>query len=162
MLINPQGEIIAKYRKINLFDTTLTRKESDTRLAGEDIVTCSTELGVFGFSICYDLRFPELYRELGRKGAQIIFVPAAFLLRTGKDHWATLLRARAIENQVFIIAPNQFGKAPETGTETYGRSLIIDPWGNVIACASDKECVITAQLDMDLIDETKIKLGFKY
>lgn len=161
VLINPDGEIIAKYRKIHLFDTTLTRKESDTRLAGNEIVTCSTELSVFGFSICYDLRFPELYRKLGKQGAQIIFVPSAFILHTGKDHWETLLRARAIENQVFIIAPNQFGKAPETGTVNYGRSSIIDPWGNVIARAYDKECVITAELEMGLIDDVKIKLGFK-
>ena len=161
VLFDREGEIIAKYRKIHLFDTAFSRKESDTRLPGNEIVTVNTELGTLGLSICYDLRFPELFKELRTKGAEIIFIPSAFILHTGKDHWETLLRARAIDNQVYIVAPNQFGKNEETGIVNYGRSLIIDPWGNVIARAYDKECVITADIEMDLVEEVRLNLGFK-
>ncbi len=162
VLIDPLGNIIAKYRKIHLFDVELDKrvsvKESDTFEPGNELVTAETEYGTVGLTICYDLRFPELYRGLTLKGAKIIFVPAAFMLATGKNHWEPLLRARAIENQVFIIAPGEIGPVPGTSMYTYGRSVIIDPWGTILAQASDSEGVITAELDFDYLLKVRKKL----
>jgi predicted amidohydrolase len=114
-------------------------------------------MGDFGFSICYDLRFPELYRELAFRGAKLIFVPAAFTMYTGKDHWESLLRARAIENQVYIAAPNQIGEHPDNKI-CYGNSMIIDPWGKIIARASDKVEAFVADIDWDYLEDIRKKL----
>lgn len=149
--LNPNGEVVSKYRKLHMFDVDIkdgpSTKESDSKAAGNEIVTVDTELGKFGFSICYDIRFPEIYRMMALNGAQIFFTPANFTLHTGKDHWETILRTRAIENACYVIAPGQIGIKPNF--QSYGKSLIIDPWGNVIAKASDKPCVITAEIDLE-------------
>ena len=161
VLINPTGRIEAVYRKIHLFDIdlnkNLTYRESDRYERGNSIVNHSSDLGEFGFSICYDLRFPELYRQLAFRGAKLIFVPAAFTMFTGKDHWEALLRARAIENQVYIAAPNQIGEHPDNKL-CYGNSMIIDPWGKVIARASDKVGTIVADIDWDYLEDVRRKL----
>ena len=158
LLFNPKGKIIGRYRKIHLFDVDIpgqfTSKESNKIKPGEKITSVETEIGNMGFSICYDLRFPELYRVLINKGVQVIFVPAAFTMHTGKDHWEALIRARAIENQVYIIAPAQFGKYPKNN-ECYGNSMVVDPWGTVIARAPNKVGYIT--VDIDLKYQNKIK-----
>ena len=161
VLISPSGDIEAIYRKIHLFDIDLNKelsyKESDRYKRGESIVNHSSPLGDFGFSICYDLRFPELYRELAFRGAKLIFVPAAFTMFTGKDHWESLLRARAIENQVYIVAPNQIGEHPDNKL-CYGNSLVVDPWGKIIVRASDNVGIITADIDWDYLEEVREKL----
>jgi predicted amidohydrolase len=110
-----------------------------------------------GQAICYDLRFPELFRRLVDQGAQIIAVPSAFTQATGRDHWEVLLRARAIENQVYVLAPNQYGRHTTT-IQTYGRSMIIDPWGTVLATAPDGEGVITAELDPDRVEQVRLQI----
>lgn len=152
MVINPQGELAAKYRKIHTFDVDIKDgpcvKESDRVCPGKEIVTVDAkEVGCLGLSICYDMRFGEMYRLMALKGAGILLVPADFTLNTGKDHWDALLRARAIENGCYVIAPAQCGVKPRF--QAYGKSVIIDPWGNIIARASDKPCVITAEIDFD-------------
>lgn len=161
VFINPAGRIEALYRKIHLFDieidNELSYRESDRYEKGDSIVNKSTSIGDFGFSICYDLRFPELYRKLALRGANLVFVPAAFTMFTGKDHWEALLRARAIENQIYIIAPNQIGKHPDNKS-CYGNSMIIDPWGKVIARASDKVSSIVADIDWGYLEEIRKKL----
>ncbi len=138
VLLGPDGARIAVYRKIHLFDVDLpgrvTVRESDSKLAGADVVCAETPVGAIGLSICYDLRFPELYRRLAFAGARIIMVPSAFTFPTGEAHWEPLLRARAIENQAYVIAPAQFG--PNIyGYSDYGNSMIVDPWGRVLALA---------------------------
>ncbi len=161
LLFSPAGEILAQYRKIHLFDIDLSGqvsiKESDTKKPGQDIVTATTELGTVGLSICYDLRFPELYRRLADKGAELICVPAAFTFPTGAAHWEALLRARAIENQSYLIAPNQIGKNVH-GFADYGNSMIIDPWGKILARAPDKEGLITAEIDRDYLEKVRREL----
>jgi deaminated glutathione amidase len=161
LLLSPEGEILAQYRKIHLFDVDIPGqvrvKESDTKKPGQEVVACTTPLGVFGLSVCYDLRFPELYRGLANRGAEVIFVPSAFTFPTGAAHWEPLLRARAIENQAYIIAPNQIGKNAH-GFADYGNSMIIDPWGKVIARAADKECFITAEIDRDYLEKVRKEL----
>jgi predicted amidohydrolase len=121
------------------------------------VVAATTPLGVFGLSVCYDLRFPELYRQLAAKGAEVMFVPSAFTFPTGAAHWEPLLRARAIENQTYVIAPNQIGKNAH-GYADYGNSMIIDPWGKVITRAPDKECFITAEIDRDYAEKVRREL----
>lgn len=162
VLIEPSGRIIAKYRKLHLFDAEIGEqvviKESDVIEHGDKPVTAETDYGTVGLTICYDLRFPELYRYLAAKGAKIIFVPSAFMAATGKDHWEPLIRARAIENQVFIIAPNEIGPIPGTNMLRYGRSIIVDPWGTVLSQASDTEGVITAELDFDYLLKVRKEL----
>jgi deaminated glutathione amidase len=161
LLLGPQGDTLAHYRKIHLFDVDIPGqvrvKESDAKQPGEAVVTGTTPLGVFGLSVCYDLRFPELYRQLAAKGAEVMFVPSAFTFPTGAAHWEPLLRARAIENQTYIIAPNQIGKNVH-GYADYGNSMIIDPWGKVIARAPDKECFITAEIDRDYVEKVRREL----
>ncbi len=150
VLIGPDGEDLAAYRKIHMFDVDaggVAYRESDHERAGEEIVDAEVGgLGV-GLSVCYDLRFPELYRILAVRGARLIAVPSAFTLATGRDHWETLLRARAIENQAFVLAPNQVGEAPPHYS-SYGRSAIVDPWGVVLATAADGERFVAADLDL--------------
>jgi predicted amidohydrolase len=148
----PDGEVQAVYRKIHMFDVEVggrTYRESENEAPGEDIVLTQTANGVeLGMSVCYDLRFPELYRILAVRGARILLVPAAFTLATTREHWEVLLRARAIEDQAFVVAPNQIGEhAP--GYRSGGRSMIVDPWGVVIAQAPDAETVVLADLDLD-------------
>jgi deaminated glutathione amidase len=161
LVFDPQGRLLAAYRKIHLFDVDIKRgvsvKESDTRLSGEAVVVASTDLCPMGLTICYDLRFPELYRSLTAKGARIIFVPSAFTALTGEAHWEPLLRARAIENQVYVIAPDQVGKNPKSFA-TYGNSMIIDPWGRVLARASDIPGVILAEIDLDYLARVRAEL----
>ncbi|WP_159434083.1 carbon-nitrogen hydrolase family protein [Clostridium grantii] len=155
VLINPKGEIEATYRKIHLYDVELGEnliyKESKIFNRGDSIVNFSNELGDFGMTICYDLRFPELFRKLTLNGAKLIFVPAAFTLYTGKDHWEPLLRARAIENQVYIVAVGQIGERPDNKI-SFGNSMIIDPWGTVIAKASERVTSVVADIDWDYLE----------
>jgi predicted amidohydrolase len=160
-LFGPDGGRIAAYRKIHLFDVDLpgrvTVRESDAKLAGADVVTGATPLGAIGLSICYDLRFPELYRRLTFAGAQIIAIPSAFTFPTGEAHWEPLLRARAIENQAYVIAPAQFG--PNVyGYSDYGNSMIVDPWGRVIARAADQEGVVVAPIDLEYQERVRREL----
>jgi predicted amidohydrolase len=140
------------YRKLHMFDVEVdgvVYAESAHEQPGDEVVVSELADGSkLGMSICYDVRFPELYRELSARGAEIIAVPAAFTLATTRDHWEVLLRARAIENQCFVVAPNQVGSYPP-GNRSGGRSMIVDPWGLVLACAPDTECVIVAELDFD-------------
>jgi predicted amidohydrolase len=149
-LFDPHGELIAAYRKIHLFDVRIgdnvVAAESERIVAGEEPVTAEVDGHRVGLSICYDLRFPELYRALAVAGAEILFVPAAFTLYTGKDHWHLLLRARAVENQCFVLAPDQIGPHEPNG-RSYGHSLIVDPWGTVLADAPDREAIVVADLD---------------
>jgi deaminated glutathione amidase len=160
VLIGPSGEDLAAYRKIHLFDVDaggVSYRESEHELAGEEIVDAAVGgLGI-GLTICYDLRFPELYRILAVRGARLIAVPSAFTLATGRDHWEALLRARAIENQVFVIAPNQVGEAPPRHS-SYGRSAIVDPWGVVLATAADGERFVAADLDLAAQDRIRAEL----
>jgi deaminated glutathione amidase len=160
-LIGPDGELEARYRKIHMFDVEVggvAYRESEHEEAGDEIVTArlggTLEGLTLGMSVCYDLRFPELYRILAVRGARVIAVPSAFTLVTGKDHWDVLLRARAIENQAFVIAPNQIGEAPPH-YRSYGRSAIVDPWGVVLAQAPDEECFIAADLDLEHQDRVR-------
>jgi len=150
--IGPDGEVRSVYRKIHLFDVEVdgaVYAESATEDPGDEIVVTKLADGAsLGMSICYDLRFPELYRILAIRGAQIMTVPAAFTLPTTRDHWEVLVRARAIENQCFVVAANQIGDHPG-GLRSGGRSLMVDPWGLVLACAPDTECAIVAELDLD-------------
>lgn len=157
VLISPEGKILAQYSKMHMFDITLADgtpfQESARVKPGDSIVTVETELGVFGFSICYDVRFPELFRLMALRGAQIFFVPASFTMPTGKDHWETLLRARAIENGCYVIAAGQIGTKP--AYVAYGNSLVADPWGTVIARAKDEPGILYAQIDLDYLEKVR-------
>ena len=160
LLIQPDGSVTARYRKLHLFDVEVggvVYRESAAALAGEEVVTGEALGRTIGLSVCYDLRFPELYRRLAVGGAEIITVPSAFTAATGKDHWEPLLRARAIENQAFVIAPNQIGTHANR-TSSYGRSMIVDPWGVILAQAPDEETVIVADLDFALLDRVRAHL----
>ncbi|MFQ5665936.1 MAG: carbon-nitrogen hydrolase family protein [Candidatus Binatia bacterium] len=161
VLFNPHGDIVACYRKMHLFDVDIAGhvsiRESDTRHRGDTIVTAPTELGTIGMSVCYDVRFPVLYRQLALAGAEIITIPSAFTFATGAAHWDILLRARAIENQVYLIAPDQIGLGPH-GIMDFGNSMIIDPWGKPLARAADREMIIWAQIDRDYQDRVRREL----
>ena len=155
VILNPQGKMIGVYRKIHLAELNVKNgvkyHESEYVKAGNEIVTIDINRVRFGLTICRDIRFPELYRKLTLLGAEAIWVPAAFPVSTGKDHWEILCRARAIENQVYILAPAQIGKSPESDYINYGRSLIVDPWGIVITQAPDEETIIISEIDIDRI-----------
>jgi predicted amidohydrolase len=159
--IGRDGELRAVYRKIHMFDVEVdgvAYRESDGEEPGGEIVLSRLADGVgLGMSICYDLRFPELYRILAVRGAEIVVVPSAFTLATTRDHWEVLARARAIENQCFIVAPNQVGAHPP-GHRSGGRSLIVDPWGLVLATAPDQETAISAVLDLDRLRDIRRRL----
>jgi len=161
LLFSPEGKQLAQYRKIHLFDIDLpghvTFQESSFMQPGDRLVVTETPLGKLGQATCYDLRFPELFRRLVAAGAQVLCVPAAFTLATGRDHWEPLLRARAIENQVYVIATNQFGRH-HPSIQTYGRSMILDPWGIPLAVAPDGEGVITAEIDFDRQTQIRAEL----
>ncbi|MFS0645104.1 carbon-nitrogen hydrolase family protein [Siminovitchia sp. 179-K 8D1 HS] len=161
ILINGNGEIVKTYRKIHLYDADFegrfSIKESDTILPGNEVVTAETSFGTIGMTICYDIRFPELFRSLALQGSKVIFVPAAFPLYTGAHHWEILLRARAIENQCYIVAAGQFGPAPPDHVE-FGNSMIIDPWGTVLARAPERETIVIQDIDLDYIDQVRSKI----
>ena len=154
LLFGPSGDRLAVYRKIHLFDVDVpggvTIRESDSIAAGDEIVVAQTALGRIGMSICYDLRFPELYRALRDRGADILAIPSAFTLATGKDHWHPLMRARAIETQCWVLAPAQWGTHDAEGRRaSYGHSLIVDPWGAVVAERGDGEGIAIAEVDLE-------------
>jgi deaminated glutathione amidase len=157
----PWGDLVSVYRKIHLFDVDVADgqvyRESNATTAGAEPKVVDVYDTKVGLSVCYDLRFPELYRKLVDLGAQVLVVPAAFTLMTGKDHWHVLLRARAIENQCFVVAAAQGGTHPK-GRMTYGKSLVVDPWGDVIAQASDGEGVLVADLDLGRVEAVREKL----
>lgn len=161
LLFNPNGDEVARYRKLHLYDVELSGrveiKESNTVAAGSEVVSADIEGVTAGLTICYDIRFPELYRELADRGAQIVFLPAAFTMYTGKDHWETLIRARAIENQCFMLASGTHG-VDEEGKATYGRSMIVDPWGTVLATVGDGDGFAVAELDFDYLKKLRQEL----
>src|SRR5919202_2995571 len=149
LVFDPDGEIVATYRKIHMFDVEVgghVYRESEAEEPGDETVVCDVEGWKLGPTVCYDLRFPELYRILAVEGAELVTVSAAFTLWTGKDHWELLLRARAVENQCYVVGANEWGPHAE-GKASYGRSTIVDPWGVVLAQAADEDTVISAQLD---------------
>ena len=161
-MYDDQGEQRALYRKIHLFDVDLVDKgesyrESASMYPGDDVVAVDTPAGRLGLSICYDLRFPELFRQLVDAGAVLFTVPAAFTVTTGRAHWHTLLRARAIENLAYVVAPGQYGRHPDDRS-TYGHSLICDPWGRILAEEAAGDCVVAADTDPDLV--TKLRSEF--
>lgn len=161
VLIADDGSIRAKYRKIHLFDVSIEGQfrahESARNLPGDTVEVADTPFGKVGLSVCYDLRFPELYRSLALKGATIAFVPSNFTLFTGRDHWEPLLRARAIENGMFMAAPAQIGGVPGT-FQAFGRSMVVDPWGTVLACAPDEEGITMVDLDLDSVGRTRERM----
>lgn len=160
-LIAPDGSIAATYRKIHLFDVAVEHGPSDTESArvtpGDRLATADVDGATLGLTICYDLRFPELYRALALRGARLILVPSAFTALTGKAHWEVLLRARAIENAVFIVAPDQTALHPPD-RECYGRSMIVDPWGTVLAVASAGVGDCVAEVGLEAVDRVRRQL----
>jgi deaminated glutathione amidase len=160
LLYNPAGECAARYDKMHLFDVCVDKEddesynESSTIVPGRETVVVETPFATLGLSICYDLRFPELYRELVSRGANIITVPSAFTYSTGKRHWEMLLCARAVENLCFVIASNQGGQNTEKRT-TWGHSMIIDPWGNILAALEQGPGIACADLDLARVDELR-------
>lgn len=161
VFLDREGNPAAVYHKIHLFDVSLTDgesyQESKHIRPGKEIVTVCREGATFGLTICYDLRFPELYRALARRGAQIVFVPAAFTMVTGKEHWMPLLQARAIESQVYMVASAQYGRH-DAKRQTHGHSAIVDPWGAVLAQAPERECVIYADFDAGYLKEVRRRI----
>ncbi|MBN1335406.1 MAG: carbon-nitrogen hydrolase family protein [Deltaproteobacteria bacterium] len=162
-LLGPDGTILATYRKIHLFDAEVPgqapHRESDSMVPGTEVEVVDTPLGRVGLSICYDLRFPGLYQVLGDRGAEILCVPAAFTLMTGRDHWDPLLRARAVETQCWVVAPGQWGPHDDDGTRrSWGRSSIVDPWGTVVARCGDGEGICLAEVDLDRVREIRASM----
>jgi predicted amidohydrolase len=160
-VIDPAGRVSATYDKIHLFDVDLEEgkayRESETVSAGDTAVVADTPFGGLGLSVCYDLRFPQLYRALAHAGASILAVPAAFTRLTGRAHWHVLVRSRAIENGAYVVAPCQNGVL-EGGAECFGHSLIVDPWGEVLADGGEDEGVILAELDPALVARTRARI----
>jgi predicted amidohydrolase len=160
VVFDSDGAITGVYRKIHLFDVEVgghVYRESEAEEAGDEPVTVEAEGWRTGLTVCYDVRFPELYRILALQGAELVTVPAHFTLYTGKDHWELLLRARAVENQYYVAAAAQIGETV-AGRLSYGRSLIADPWGIVLAMAPDEETVIAAELDRQRLEDVRAKL----
>lgn len=160
-IVDEFGNILSRYDKIHLFDIKFSEKESycesTTVSGGQKAVICETPLGCFGQTICYDLRFPHLYRKLSQAGAQILVVPAAFTKKTGEAHWHVLNRARAIENGAFVVAPCAVGKV-EGGGESYGYSLIINPWGEILADAGSDSGLINANIDLEEVNSARMRI----
>ena len=158
LVFNPQGERVARYDKIHLFDVELNNgeayTESATIEAGEDVVVVDTPFGRLGLAICYDLRFPELFRQLSEKGAQILVVPSCFTALTGSVHWEVLVRARAIENQAYVLAAAQ-GGFHANGRETYGDSMIVDPWGRITNRLSRGPGIVLSEVNLDLLGDIR-------
>ncbi len=161
VLFSPEGDVYARYDKMHLFDVDVpgdrSYRESDDVVPGKKAVTTDTPWGKLGLSICYDLRFPELYRKLSSAGAHTLFVPAAFTAVTGKAHWDILTRARAVENQCFLVAPAQTGK-PFAGRECHGHTRIVDPWGRIIAERPAGPGVVLADIDYGMLFDIRAKL----
>jgi len=160
VVFDPDGQVVAVYRKIHLFDVEVggvVYRESEAEEPGDEPVVAEAEDWKLGLSVCYDIRFPELYRILALEGAELVTVPAHFTTPTGKDHWHVLMRARAIENQLYVVAAAQIGETLP-GKPAYGRSLIADPWGLVVAQAPDEETVISAELDRAHLQDIRAKL----
>lgn len=160
LLIDPGGAVVGVYRKIHMFDVDVegrAYRESTATEPGAEIVAADVLGRRVGMTVCYDLRFPELYRRLAVAGAQILVVPAAFTRPTGRAHWETLLRARAIENQAFVVAAGQVGEHAD-GTASYGHSMIVDPWGVVLAEAGEGEGLALATLDFDALADVRARL----
>lgn len=160
VVFGPTGDILAQYRKIHLFDVQtpggVDYLESKEITAGDDIVTFAIDDCIFGMAICYDLRFPELFRALAQKGAHVLLVPAAFTLQTGRDHWELLLRARAVENLCWVVAAGQIGKAPPRH-HSFGRSMVISPWGLVTSCAPDHQATLLSEIDLEELDRIRLR-----
>ena len=160
VVLGPDGDLVARYRKVHLFDVEVDGKryqESATIAPGDEAVVTKLGGGVVGLSVCYDLRFPELYRRLAAHGARVLTVPAAFTMETGKDHWEVLLRARAIENQAYVLAAAQCGSHPPANT-SYGNSMVVDPWGTVVARAGYREGVVVADVDLGVVERVRQSL----
>jgi deaminated glutathione amidase len=160
IVFESDGSIVGVYRKIHMFDVDVgghVYRESDAEEPGDEPVVLDVDGWATGLTVCYDIRFPELYRILALQGAHLVTVPAHFTLYTGKDHWELLLRARAVENQYYVAAAAQIGETLP-GRLSYGRSLIADPWGTVVACAPDEETVISAELDRRRLEDVRAKL----
>ena len=160
VVVDDQGAIRAVYRKIHLFDVEIgvsSYQESKSTAAGSELVVCDSPVGSLGLSVCYDLRFPELYRSLAGLDAAVLLVPAAFTLVTGKEHWEPLLRARAIENQCYVAAAAQQGRHNDK-RDTYGHAMIIDPWGTVVAQARDGEGVAVAEIDAAWLQKVRARI----
>ncbi len=162
LVFDERGRRVARYDKMHLFDVTVDDRqaeysESRSYEAGEEVATVDTPAGRLGLSVCYDLRFPELYRELFRRGAQIVAVPSAFTRVTGEAHWESLLRARAIENQCYVIAAGQGGRHSDK-RETWGRSMVIDPWGEVLAGLETGEGVAVAEADLAFLESVRRRM----
>ena len=160
VLLGPDGAVLATYRKIHLFDAEVPgqapHRESDSMVPGTEVVVADTALGRIGLSICYDLRFPGLFQALRDRGAEILVVPAAFTLMTGRDHWDPLLAARAIETQCWLLAPGQWGPHDDAGVRrSWGRSSIVDPWGTVVARCGDGEGICLAEVDLERVREVR-------
>ena len=161
VLFGPDGQRLAVYRKVHLFDVALgagaTHTESKATTPGDHAIVARTPLGRWGLTICYDLRFPDLFRNLRRHDVDLIFVPSAFTVPTGRDHWEVLLRARAIENQCYVIAPAQVGQnGPHR--QTYGRSMIVDPWGTVLATCPDRPSIAITAIDPERVADLRRRL----
>lgn len=164
-MIDPSGQIIAQYDKIHMFDVTLSEteqyRESDGYRAGGNAVIADTAFGKIGMTICYDIRFPHLYRGLAKSGASILLIPAAFAQPTGRAHWEVLLRARAIETGCFVIAAAQTGEHQTSQgrpRKTYGHSMIVSPWGEILADAGEDQGIIYADLDLSLVESTRARV----
>jgi deaminated glutathione amidase len=161
VMLSPAGQLVASYRKVHLFDVTtpdgIEYHESRTTSPGSELSVANVGGAEVGLSICYDVRFPELYRGLVDRGAEVILLPAAFTLATGKDHWHVLLRARAIESLSWVVAAAQWGSHPG-GRLTYGHSLIVDPWGTIVAECLDQVGLVVADLDLGYLDEVRERL----
>lgn len=163
-LLNPAGDIVARYDKIHLFDAVIAGKrytESERYIGGDRAVVVDTPFGKLGLSICYDVRFPHLYRQLAKAGAEVLCVPAAFTRKSGEAHWHVLLRARAIENGCYVVAPAQTGSHPGD-RETYGHSLIVDPWGAVLSDGGEAEGVIVHTIDRKEVSRRREQLPSLY
>lgn len=161
-VLNPKGEMVAKYRKLHTFDITLpdgsVAEESAKIKPGDKMVTVDTEMGHLGLSICYDIRFPEMYRYMALQGAEILFTPANFRMATGKDHWEAILRARAIENTCYVVSAGQYGKKHNGTSDSFGDSIIIDPWGTIIARAPERASIALGEIDLDYLDKIRAML----
>ncbi len=157
-VIDKQGQVVCQYDKIHLFDVDLgngkIHRESKRYAPGQKAVLCETDWGKWGMSVCYDLRFPHLYRLYAKAGATVLFIPSAFTIPTGEMHWEVLLRSRAIENGCYVIAAAQCGKH-EDGRETYGHSMVINPWGEVIAEAGTEPSILYLDLDLNLVEDNR-------